>query len=76
MDAYLRQEHGEGDHNCRGGNFFLVHVPVLSMHCGSSYVCYIIQIYSGITRGRVLNGELYAQRLQQLIYVYFYRLVS
>ena len=29
---------------------------------------YIIQIYSGITRGRVLSGELYAQRLQKLIY--------
>ena len=24
----------------------------------------IIQLCSGITRGRVLNGELYAQRLQ------------
>ena len=30
----------------------------------------IIQICSGITRGRVLNGELYAQRLQQLIYLH------
>ena len=28
---------------------------------------YIIQICSGITRGRVFNGELYAQRLQKLI---------
>ena len=26
----------------------------------------IIQIYSGIIHGRVLNGELYAQRLQKL----------
>ena len=35
----------------------------------------IIQIYSGITRGRVLNGDLYAQRLQKLIYlVLFYKL--
>ena len=25
---------------------------------------------SGITRGRMLNGELYAQRLQKLIYLH------
>ena len=30
----------------------------------------MIQIYSGITSGRVLNGELYAQRLQKLIYLH------
>ena len=31
----------------------------------------IIQIYySGITRGRVLNGKLYAQRLQKYIYLH------
>ena len=29
----------------------------------------IIQIYSGITCGRVLNGELYAQILQKLIFL-------
>ena len=28
-----------------------------------------MQISSGITRGRVLNGELYVQRLQKLIYL-------
>ena len=28
---------------------------------------YIIQLCSGIMRGRVLNGELYAQRFQKLI---------
>ena len=33
---------------------------------------YIIQISSGITHGRVLSGELYAQRLQKLIYLYFF----
>ena len=33
---------------------------------------HIIQICSGITRGRVLNGELYAQRLQKLIYLYLF----
>ena len=27
----------------------------------------MIQIYSGITSGRVLNGEVYAQRLLKLI---------
>ena len=27
---------------------------------------HIIPIYSGITRGRVLNGELYIQRLHKL----------
>ena len=31
---------------------------------------FIIQIYPGITSGRVLNGELYAQRLQKLMYLY------
>ena len=33
-------------------------------------VNYICQICSGITRGRLLNGELYAQRLQKLIYLH------
>ena len=27
---------------------------------------------SGITRGRVLNGKLYAQRVQKLIYLYLF----
>ena len=31
---------------------------------------HIIHISSGITRGRVLNAELYAQRLQKLIYLH------
>ena len=31
---------------------------------------YVIQICSEITHGRVLNGELYAQRLQKLIYLH------
>ena len=30
----------------------------------------MFQICSGITSGRVLNGELYAKRLQQLIYLH------
>ena len=30
----------------------------------------MIQICSGITSGRVLNGELYAQRLQNIIYLH------
>ena len=30
----------------------------------------MIQICSGITSGRVFSGELYAQRLQKLIYLY------
>ena len=33
-------------------------------------VVHMIQICSGITSGRVLNGELYAQRLQKLIYLH------
>ena len=33
------------------------------------FVCYIIQMCSGITRGGVHNGELYAQRFQKLINV-------
>ena len=31
---------------------------------------YNSEIYSGITRDRVLNGEFYAQKLQKLIYLY------
>ena len=31
---------------------------------------HMTQIYSGITRGRVLNGEISTQRLQKLIYLY------
>ena len=31
---------------------------------------HIIHIYSGITRGKVLKGQLYTQRLQKLIYLY------
>ena len=45
-----------------GGNFVM---------CRNIYlICCIIQVCSGITRGRVLNGELHAQRLQKLIYVH------
>ena len=33
---------------------------------------HVIQICSGITCGRVLNGELYTQRLQKLIYLHSY----
>ena len=32
----------------------------------------ILQIYSGITRGTVLNGEIYAQRLHKLTYMYLF----
>ena len=34
------------------------------------FISHTIQIYSGITRGRMLNDELYTQRLQKLIYLY------
>ena len=34
------------------------------------FPCYMIQVCSGITGGRVLNGELYAQGLQKLIYLH------
>ena len=34
------------------------------------YAIYIIQNCPVITRGRVLNGNLYAQRLQKLIYLH------
>ena len=33
---------------------------------------HVIQISSGITCGRVLNGELYAQSLQKLIYLHLF----
>ena len=32
----------------------------------------MIQLCSAITRGRVLNGELYAQRCQKLIYLHLF----
>ena len=32
----------------------------------------IIQLYSGITCGRVLNGEFYAQGFQKLMYLHLY----
>ena len=32
----------------------------------------IVQIYVGITPGRVLNGECYAQRLHKLIYLHLF----
>ena len=35
----------------------------------SDYMITIIQIYSGITRGGMINGELHTQRLQKLIYL-------
>ena len=39
--------------------------------CTGMYILiYIIQVRSGITHGRVLNGELYAQKLQNLIYLH------
>ena len=44
-------------------------MSVLKVHKISTSTC-IIQICSGITHGRVLNGELYAQRLQKLIYLH------
>ena len=37
---------------------------------------YIIQICSAIPRGRVHNGELYAQRFQRLIYLIYLQSVS
>ena len=38
----------------------------LDLHNMYTGIC-IIQLCSGIISGRVLNGELYAQRLQKLI---------
>ena len=32
----------------------------------------MIQLCSAITRGRVLNGELYAQRFEKLIYLHLF----
>ena len=41
-------------------------------HIILSYIVlyYIIQLCSGITCGRMLNGELYARRLKKLIYLH------
>ena len=53
---------------CRNVNQYLP-VNQKILHINVSFVC-IIQICSGITRGRVLNRELYAQRLQKLMYLH------
>ena len=37
-----------------------------------SLMFHIIEMCSGITHGRVLNDELYAQRFQKLIYVHLF----
>ena len=42
----------------------------------SDNINYIMQMCSGITRGRALNGELYAQRLQKLIYLHLINSIS
>ena len=52
--------------SCGSALFSHVHV-VLDLSYLTVYN--IIQIYSGITRGRVVNGDLYTQRLQKLSYL-------
>ena len=47
--------------------FTVNHIHVLSE---IEIKVYTIQIWSGITHGRVLNEELSAQRLQKLIYLH------
>ena len=37
------------------------------IHRVNIFIYFIIKLCSGITHGRVLNGELYAQRIQKLI---------
>ena len=47
----------------------------IDMHCHFDIQVYIIQIYSGITCGRVLNGELNAQKIAEVnLSVFVYRL--
>ena len=44
---------------------------VIDVHLYKFLTCLaIMQMYSGITRGRLLNGVLYAQRFQKLIYLH------
>ena len=50
--------HGQGSRYCLG-------VVIRTVYSNA-----VIQICSGITCGTVLNGELYAQRLQKLIYLH------
>ena len=50
-------------------------VPMINMNLKQKWVAcvidkHMIQICSGITSDRVLNGELYTQRLQKLIYLH------
>ena len=45
-------------------------VGVLKQHIYTCMEKRSIQISSGITSGRVLNGELHAHRLQKLIYLH------
>ena len=48
----------------------------MHLHCLTFTVIrsksYTIPVCSGITRGRVINGELYAKRLQKLIYLHLF----
>ena len=55
---------------CLFGYFFVlaVHSWVVSLRT----IPDIIQLCSGITRGRMFNGELYAERLQMLIYLHLF----
>ena len=46
------------------------HSVTYIMPCVHIAKLYMIHICSGLTRGRVLNGELYAQRLHKLIYLH------
>ena len=39
-------------------NYVYVYMNMYVVQCTYAFVC-IIQVYSGITYGRVLNGELY-----------------
>ena len=50
------------DHYSRKANDKVLNVELST----NNYRNHLIQICSGITRGRVLSGELYAQRLQKL----------
>ena len=45
--------------------------PLRVLYLGANH---IIQIYSGITCGRVLNDELYTQRLRFVLSIFVYRL--
>ena len=62
----------EYESNSHNGFLFQVLLQVYCIWSIAKCVNYIIQLCSGITRRRVLDGELYAQRFQRSFYLHLF----